>query len=165
MKIRRLTPKFLCISAAIAALYTCLTLALQPLSYGGVQCRVSEALTVLPLFFPEAVPGLFAGCFLANFLSPAAVLPDVIFGSLATLAAAALTYKLRRRKTWIALLPPVLINAVVVGFLVNAFYAPEVPLLLCMLQVGAGQLLAVYAGGGALYAAMKKAHIRGLPRV
>jgi len=165
MKSWRPTPKNLCISAAVAALYALLTLALEPLSYGSVQCRLSEALTIMPLFLAESVPGLFVGCFLANFLAPAVVLPDVIFGSLATLAAAILTYKLRGRSVFVAMLPPVLVNAVAVGILVHVYYAPEVPLALCMLQVGAGQALAVYTGGGALYAALRKTNIGNMPRV
>lgn len=160
-----LKPKSLCISAAIAALYTVLTLALAPISYGSLQCRISEALTVLPMFFPEAVPGLFIGCLLANLFSPAPFLPDIIFGSLTTLAAALLTWRLRANKPFFAFLPPVLLNAVVVGIIVQHFYAPEVPLLLCMLQVGAGQAVAVYALGGALWAALKKMDIRRLLRI
>ena len=75
---------FVVYGALIAALYTALTAALAPISFGAVQFRVSEALCVLPYFTPAAVPGVFAGCLLSNLLCGAAV-PDVIFGSLATL--------------------------------------------------------------------------------
>ena len=83
--------------AAIAAIYAALTLALAPISYGAVQVRVSEALTVLPFFMPHsAVPGLFLGCLLANFLGGAGIW-DVIFGSAATLVAAMITARCRSR--------------------------------------------------------------------
>ena len=84
---RLLTTRSLCLSAIIAALYAALTMALPVLSYGAWQCRLSEALTLLPLVLPQAVPGLFVGCVVANLLSPVGVW-DVVFGSLATLLAA-----------------------------------------------------------------------------
>ena len=77
----------LCLSAMIAAIYAALTMALPMLSYGPVQLRFSEALTVLPFFFPQAIPGLFLGCAISNILSAYGIV-DVIFGSLATLLAA-----------------------------------------------------------------------------
>ena len=83
--------------ALIAALYALLTLEVQPLSSGLVQLRVSEALCVLPWFTSSAVPGLFLGCLIAN-LAVGAMLPDIIFGSLATLIAAYLTYWMGRAK-------------------------------------------------------------------
>lgn len=102
----------LCMSAMIAALYAALTMALPMLSYGPVQLRFSEALTVLPFFFPQAIPGLFLGCAIANLLS-AFGLVDVIFGSLATLLAALWTSRLKN--AWLAPLPPVVCNAVIIG--------------------------------------------------
>ena len=67
--------------ALFAAVYAALTIALAPISYGPVQFRVSEAMTVLPALFPEAAPGLFIGCFIANLFGGNGAL-DVIFGSL-----------------------------------------------------------------------------------
>lgn len=96
----------------IAAIYAVLTLFLPIPQYGGVQLRVAEAMTVLPYLFPEAVPGLAVGCFLANLLGSPFVL-DWIFGTLATLLAAIWTSKLKKR--WLAPLPPVVCNAVIVG--------------------------------------------------
>ena len=81
-------------AAMIAALYVVLTMVFAPFSFREIQVRVSEALTILPAFTPAAVPGLFIGCLLANLLGGAAV-PDVIFGSLATLIGAFFTWKLR----------------------------------------------------------------------
>ncbi len=101
--------------AVIAVIYAILTLII-PISFGPMQIRFSEALCVLPLFTPVAIPGLFVGCILSNLLSPAGIM-DVIFGSLSTLLAAFLTYKLRKNKL-IALLPPVIINGLIVGGIV-----------------------------------------------
>lgn len=102
----------ICLSAMIAAAYAALTMALPMLSYGPVQLRFSEALTVLPFFFPEAIPGLFLGCAIANLLSAFGIV-DVVFGSLATLLAALWTARLKN--PWLAPLPPVICNMVIIG--------------------------------------------------
>ncbi|MCD8342199.1 MAG: QueT transporter family protein [Clostridiales bacterium] len=109
---RRNRIQSVCMAAVIAALYAVLTLCLPMLSYGPVQVRFAEALTVLPFFFPEAIPGLAVGCFIANLLGSPYVL-DWVFGTLATLLAALWTARLRNR--WLAPLPPVLCNMVIVG--------------------------------------------------
>ena len=92
---KKTTARFLAMSAMIAAIYVVLTVVFAPISFGAVQVRIAEALTILPLFTQAAVPGLFLGCFLANLLG-GAILPDVIFGSIATLIGAALCYHI----TW-----------------------------------------------------------------
>ena len=102
----------LCLSAMIAAIYAALTMALPMLSYGPVQLRFSEALTVLPFLFPQAIPGLFLGCAISNILSAYGIV-DVVFGSLATLLAALWTSRVKN--PWLAPLPPVLCNAVIIG--------------------------------------------------
>lgn len=84
---------FLAQSAMIAAIYVVLTVILAPFSYGEVQVRVSEALTILPVFTPAAIPGLFVGCLISNILG-GCILPDIIFGSIATLLGACFTYLL-----------------------------------------------------------------------
>lgn len=109
---RRNPVKSVCLSAVIAALYAVLTLALPMLSYGPVQIRFAEALTVLPFFFPEAIPGLAVGCFLANLIGSPYVL-DWVFGTLATLLAAIWTSRVK--SPWLAPLPPVVCNIVIVG--------------------------------------------------
>ena len=102
------TPSYkIALSALIAALYAGLAMALAPLSFGPVQFRVAEALTLLPFFVPEAVPGLFAGCLLSNLLGGFG-LADVVLGSAATLAAAWLTS--RMPNVWLAAVPPVAVN-------------------------------------------------------
>ena len=135
------------IGAVIAAAYAALCMLLQPISFPALQFRLSEALCVLPMFFPEAVPGLFVGCLLANLLGGNGIL-DVVFGSLATLAAAWGTYKLRR---WplLAILPPVVINAVVIGIVL--YYAVGAPLLLEMGTIFLTQAAVCYVVGYPLY--------------
>ena len=96
----------------IAGIYAALTLLLPIPQYGGVQLRVAEAMTVLPYLFPEAIPGLAVGCFLSNLLGSPYVL-DWIFGTLATLPAAIWTSRMKNR--YLAPLPPVVCNAVIVG--------------------------------------------------
>jgi len=139
--------RFLIQASLIAAIYTALCLILHPISFGfgGVELRVSEALTLLPVLTPAAVPGLFVGCLLANLLGGATIL-DIVFGSLTTLAAALLTRKLRKWPTWAAV-PPVLFNAVVVGALLKYAYGVALPLYICMLSIGLGQAVACFGIG------------------
>jgi len=99
-------------TAAIAAIYFVLTYFLAPISYGPVQFRIAEAMTLLPVIFPEAIAGLAIGCFLANLFGLFGIW-DVVLGSLTTLIAAVLTYILRRRII-LAALPPVILNALVI---------------------------------------------------
>ena len=150
------SPKGLAISAVIAAVYAALTYALAPISYGAVQFRVAEALTLLPILLPQAIPGLFVGCLLANLLGgfgPA----DVIFGSLATLAAALLTYYFRKNR-YVAALPPVIVNAIVVGIMLNLVAGFE--LWSTMGYVALGQLGAVYVLGLPLLKVLEKIDLR-----
>ncbi len=142
--------------ALIGALYALLTLVTLPLG-AGVQLRFSEALCVLPYFCPEAVPGLFVGCAVANLVTGAIWL-DVVFGSLASLAAAYLTYRMKRRgfSKWLAPLPAVVVNAVVVGLLLRYAYQVELPLWMCMAGVFAGQAVSCYGIGIPLYYALDR---------
>ena len=107
--------QFLVEAAAIGAIYVVLTILFAPLSYGEVQIRFSEALTVLPFFLPEAVPGLFVGCLVTNLMSTVGPL-DIIFGSMATLLAALWTAKMPNK--FLATLPPVICNAVIIGAMI-----------------------------------------------
>lgn len=131
-------------AAVIAAVYAVLTMVLAPISYGLMQVRVSEALTVLPFFTPAAIPGLFVGCLIANTLTGNII--DIIFGSLASLAAAFFSYKLKKIPLLVPL-PPVVLNAVIIGAVLYYAYGVGAPLWSCMLWVGAGQLLACYVLG------------------
>ena len=142
----------LSIAAVIAALYAALTVFFAPISYGAVQYRVAEALTLLPVLFPQAVPGLALGCLLSNLIGGYGVW-DVVFGTLATLIAALLTYRLRKN-VWLAAAPPVLVNAVVVGLLLHFVLA--LPLIPTMATVGFGQLVVVYVLGVPLCLALRR---------
>ena len=125
--------------AIIAALYAALTLLLAPISYGEMQIRLSEALTLLPVMLPEAVPALAIGCLLANVLGGCTIF-DIVFGTLATLLAAICTRCLRSRLR-LASAMPVLFNGVIVGAVVHFAYAPVIPLPLCMLSVALGEAI------------------------
>ena len=115
--------------AVVAALYVVLCMALQPFSYGAVQVRVAEALCLLPVFGAEYIVGVVLGCFLANLLGSTIV--DVIFGTLATLLACVVTYKLRNvRFKGLAIvpsLPPVLFNAVIIGIEIAVMFPVRLP--------------------------------------
>jgi len=137
------TTRSICVSAVIAALYAALTLLLAPISYGDWQCRVSEALTMLPLLTPQAIPGLFVGCVLANLLGPSAGITDIVFGSLATLIAAIGTWYFRKNKI-LAAACPVLSNGIIVGLVLSLSF--NLPFPLTALQVAAGELVAVILG-------------------
>lgn len=141
---------FLTQAAMIAALYVVLTLVFAPFSFQEIQVRLAEALTILPAFTPAAIPGLFVGCLIGNILGGAA-LPDILFGSLATLAAAFLTYVLRNRSPFLAPAPPVLVNALVVPFILRFGYGILLPIPLMMLTVGIGELISCGILGMALY--------------
>lgn len=142
--------------AFIAALYAALTVALQPFSYGPVQVRVAEALTVLPIFFAEAVPGLFLGCLVANVFGGLGVY-DVVFGSLFTLVAALATRRLRSRPA-AAMAAPVLVNGFGVPVYLSALF--HMPYLVTALYILAGEAVAVYALGGLLYGALARSRGR-----
>ena len=136
--------------AVVAAIYVVLCMALQPFSYGAVQVRVAEALCLLPVFGPEYIAGVVLGCFLANLLGSTIV--DVIFGTLATLLACLVTYKLRDLRfkglALAASLPPVLFNAVIIGIEIAVLFpdpSSSAPLwLACItngISVGIGELI------------------------
>lgn len=148
--------RFLCRGALIAALYVVLTwlCALVGLDKGVIQMRLSEALCVLPAFTGAAVPGLFVGCLLANLLTGSA-LPDVVFGSLATLIGALGAYFLRRRK-WLVPLPTVLANTLIIPFVLRFAYGAEGSIPYFMLTVGAGEVISAYICGMLLYAALER---------
>ena len=153
--------RFMTRAGIIAALYVAATLLLAPISYGAVQCRVSEAMCLLPALTPAAVPGLAIGCLIANLLG-SGVWYDVVFGTLATTLAALLTRKLAK-KPFLASLPPVVFNGVIVGCVVYFAYefvpatgVQAAPLLITMLSVAVGEAVACCVLGLLLLAALKK---------
>ncbi|MCR4577505.1 MAG: QueT transporter family protein [Clostridiales bacterium] len=170
MKNSKNTVSYITRAAVVAAIYFACTYVMYSFGSGAIQLRLSEALCVLPLLMPEAVPGLFIGCLIANLIGGGAVW-DVIFGSLTTLAAAYLTYKVGYKKPgvktsryWLAISFPVILNAVIVGTVVWACYGFSgfgvtdkqtfgyLPL--TMLTVGIGEAIAVYVFGTVLYQAV-----------
>ena len=156
----KITTKKITMAALIAALYTALTLVIAPLSFGPIQIRISEALTVLPVVYPPAIIGLTIGCFLSNFigfisgLNPIGLI-DCAFGTVATLIAALLTYfigkKLSGKKLFLlAPLPPVIVNAIIIGIELSIFVIGDTgitSIILTNIYVGLGQILPCYAGG------------------
>ena len=156
----KFSPRQMARCAVIAAVYVALCLVLAPFSYGAVQVRIAEALCLLPVFGAEYIVGVTLGCFLANLFG--STLLDVIFGTLATLLACLVTWKLRSvRLKGLALpasLPPVLFNAVIVGAEITLFFtdyhAMSAPLwLLCLsngISVGVGELISCTVLGVAL---------------
>ena len=126
----------------IAAIYVVLNIIFASISYGPIQIRIAESLTVLPFIDPSAIIGLFVGCILANILGPVGMV-DIIGGSLCTLVAAYLTYKLKNPK--LAPLPPVLINAFGVSIYLHLLF--DLPYWITVLYIGMGEIIACYILG------------------
>lgn len=146
---KRSKTRYLCQAAMIAALYVVLTWVSAQLGLASlaIQCRLGEALCILPLFLPAAVPGLGVGCFIANLVihSPA---PDLIFGTLATVLGAVICRLIAR--AWhseslanliVATLPNVLANTVIVPLVLRYAYHLEDAVWLMAAQVGVGELI------------------------
>ena len=142
--------RFLAQGAMIAAVYVALTVVFAPISFSEIQVRVAEALTILPVFTPAAIPGLFLGCLIGN-IAGGALVPDIIFGSLATLIGAFGTWKLRRAHPFLAPVPPILANTVIVPFVLKYAYEVPLPVPFMMLTVGAGEILSCGVLGMLLY--------------
>lgn len=155
---------YLAQAGMIAAIYAALTYLAMVfnLAYGSIQFRFSEALTILPIFTPAAVPGLAIGCLIGNLASPYPL--DLIFGTVASLIAALLTRAVRnvriKKIPVLAPLPPVLVNAVIVGLQITLFTPGETAsltgFLIAAVQVGLGQLAVCYLLGLPLGIALEK---------
>ena len=146
--------QYLTHAAAIAAIYTVLTVIAAGfgLANGAVQVRFSEALTVMPFFTPAAVPGLAVGCLISNIVTGCA-LPDIIFGTLATLLGALGSHALRRNRFLVSL-PPILANTIIIPFVLS--YAYHIPggIPYFMLTVGAGEVISCLLFGQILLTAL-----------
>lgn len=125
--------------AAIAAIYVVLVVLFDYWSFGPIQFRIAEALTILPYFTPAAIPGLFIGCILANLLG-GAIPADILFGSIATLLGALGSYALRKHK-WLVPLPPIAANTLIVPFVLKFGYGAEEAVPFMMLTVGLGEVI------------------------
>ncbi len=160
--------KYIVESAVIGAFYAALTLALAPISFGIFQFRVSEALTILPLFTPAAIPGLTIGCIISNFVGTmtganVAGVWDVLIGSAATLLAAICTYAMKNIKIkqlpLISFFPPVIFNALIIGGELCMVLPAEYSFLFGMFSVGLGEAVVVFVLGIPLFFLLKKTKI------
>ncbi len=159
--------KYITIASLIAALYAALTFFgnIFGLSYGPIQVRFSEVLTILPLFTPAAIPGLTVGCFIANIASFNPL--DMIFGTFATLLAALLTYYLKdikiKKLPLLAFFPPVITNAFIIGAEIAFFYLEKgfsiYGFLISAIQIGIGQIIACIILGIPFYYILKKTNL------
>lgn len=164
------TVRTLATAGLIAAMYTVMTVCVAPLSYGLVQCRLSEALTILAAYTPAAIPGLTVGCALSNLIglslgANVAGAVDIAVGTLATGTAAVLSWLWRRYRVkglpLLSTLPPVVLNAVAIGTEL-ALVAPQFTTEVWLIQMGlvaAGQLAACVVGGTVLAHAIQATEI------
>ena len=147
--------KLLVQAAAIAAVYVVLTMVFAPISFGEIQVRISEALTILPFFTPAAIPGLFVGCLVGNILG-GAILPDIIFGSLATLIGAVISWFVRKNR-YLVPIPPIVSNTLIIPFVLRFGYGINLPIPMMMLTVGIGEVVSCGVIGLILLFALEKA--------
>ncbi len=168
----------ICQAALIAAVYTALSLLFMPISFGPIQCRISEMLTVLPAFIPAAIPGVTIGCLITNILG-GAILPDIIFGTLATLTGAVLTHLLTRGFSariissacasesfhagyyfrLATVLPPILSNTVIVPLVLKFAYQYDDALYFMFLTVCTGEIISIGILGNILISVLKRKEI------
>jgi len=152
--------RYLATGGVVAALYVALTGMFAPISFSGLQFRVSEVLVLLPVLTSAAIPGVALGCLLSNLLFGGLGLVDIVFGTLATLLAAVGTRMLRR---WIAFspVPPLVLNALIVGtYLTMIIPDYNVPVWLSMLYVGIGEIVVLYVVGLPLILVLKRVDAR-----
>lgn len=140
-----LSTRYIAQVGIIASLYAVLTIVLAPISYGPLQVRISEALTILPFLTPAAVPGLFIGCVVANVYGGLGIY-DIVGGSLCTLLAAYLTYLLSKTKQpLLAPLPPVVVNALGVSLYLHFLF--QLPYWLTVAYIALGEIIACFVLG------------------
>ena len=152
--------KSLARSGIIAGIYVALTLALYPISFGAIQLRVSESLTLLPILFPESILGLTVGCLISNFFGNG--LLDVIFGTLASFLSAILTYLFTKNlkkdlaKILVGGIFPIIINAIIIPFTILSITEQPAMYFITSFQIFASQFLSVYIVGTPLYYILNK---------
>ncbi|CEQ30186.1 citrulline cluster-linked gene [[Clostridium] sordellii] len=155
--------KKLVMTSLVAAIYAVLTLVLGAISYGPIQFRIAEIMVLLAFIKKDYIWGLTIGCFLANVIGPYGA-PDIVFGTTATFLsvyAIYLTGKVMKGKKYailIASIWPTLINAVIIGFMLNIFVG--MPLILSMIQVGFGEFVVITIIGVPLYKIIGKKYIK-----
>ena len=148
--------QFMTQAAMIAAIYVVLTIFISAfnLASGAIQVRISEALTILPAFTPAAIPGLFIGCLISNLVT-GAMLPDIIFGSLATLLGAIGSYFCRKCK-WAVSVPPILSNVLIIPLILAYVYHFPGSVPYFMFTIGIGQVISCGILGMLLYNVLNK---------
>ena len=154
------TIKFIVFNGIIAALYVVLAYIFAPISYGPVQARIAECMTIFPAFSWGTIPGVTLGCLIANLINPENLGPvDIVGGTLATLMAGVLSYILGKKIKWLGLIPPVIVNGIVVGGYLSFLILDEVTpggILFTMLTVAAGELAVMIVIGAPLIAIIDK---------
>lgn len=141
-------------AAMIAAIYVVLVTIFNYWSFGPVQFRIAEALTILPYFTPAAIPGLFIGCLLSNILG-GAILADIAFGSIATLIGALGTYALRKHK-FLTPLPPIIANTLIVPFVLKYGYGTSEAIPYMFVTVGLSEIIVCGVFGMILLTSLNK---------
>ena len=164
----KFTIKRMTMIALVAALYVTISIALAPISFGNIQVRIAEALTLLPILFVDGISGVTLGCFLTNLVGTILGVNvlgplDILFGTLATLIAAILTYYLRNYQikgiSYLSLLPPIIINGIIIGAELTYVLSPTFTLpyfLLFTIEVAFGQAIAILVFGLPLLQYLKK---------
>jgi uncharacterized membrane protein len=145
---------FITQGAVVAAIYVVLVVIFDYWSFGPIQFRIAEVLTILPYFTPAAIPGLFVGCLIANVMG-GAVIWDIVFGSLATLIGAVGTYMLRRNK-WMAPISPIVANTLIVPWVLKYAYGYDGLIVYFMATVGIGEIIVCGIIGMPLLFALNK---------
>lgn len=166
MKTQKKSTLYIVQAALIAAIYATVSCAIAPLAFGAQQLRLSEALTVLPVLTPAAVPGLAIGCLIANIIGSPFGAADIICGTAASLLAAICTRATRsitfKKLPLLSLAFPVIFNGIIIGLLI-AWFLPEGISLIGFLSsasgVAIGEAIACYALGLPLFAALRKVKI------
>lgn len=146
--------QFITQGAVIAAIYVVLVLIFDTFSFGPIQFRIAEMLTIMPYFTPAAIPGLFVGCLIANIIG-GGLIWDIVFGSIATLIGAIGSYLVRKNK-WLVPLPPIIANMVIVPFVLKYAYGYDGLLIYFMFTVGLSEIIVCGIIGMALLTVMAK---------
>ena len=149
----RKTLIYICTASVIGALYTAITILIGPLGNAAIQCRISEALCVLPIFTSAAIPGVTLGCLISNIYT-GCLWQDVLFGTLATFIGV-VGARLLRKFPYLAPIPTVLANTVIVPFVLAHAYGAEEGIPFLMMTVGVGEIISAYVLGIALYFALR----------
>ena len=159
--------RFVVFNGIIAALYVVITYLLAPISYGPVQARVSEVLTIFPIFSGATIPGVALGCVISNIINPENLGPvDIIGGTLATVIAGVFSYLIGKKNKWLGIIPPVVANGLIVGgylpfLLVDPGSTVSVQaVLFTMLTVAAGEAAVMVVLGLPLIAVIKNTGLK-----